>query len=550
MSDETGKLYCPRCLTTFDDGGEICPNLSCRRAKPTDGWGRIFEPGEVFDRNYRLHDMLAIGGAGVTYVARELGPDGEETGPELAIKVLLTARDQGPYLRRLATEAQIIQELDHPNIVQYLGFVHRAGHSPYLITHYEAGGSLLDQMRRAGVLTVREATQVARQICWALEKAHEKGIVHRDLKPENVLLTRKFEPGEALVIKVADFGIAKVHGSLGSNLTRVGAFVGTPHYAAPEQFVGGAVTRAADVFAVGALVNFCITARHVVQFADRLDPEDSFQLLRDSLPPWLELPHEPAEDVRRINQVLAVAMAVEPKDRCTVVELDEMLSALLAGHDPSPPEARPDLPDARSFPPSASVVGIAGAAAALGDVASVQTRAHLAPRVETGPAPTAADVEPQPTRSLDPDEISRVTGPAPKKRGWIVALLGLGGLGFLALVAVAAALYLLPGPWHDEVVKDALPIELTGKETDMASRMDYRAVRASLDGLHDWVSGQCKVEPGTTVNLELVIEADGSVRSARALSGEDGACVAKAVKRATFSRTGAYALRVRLPLTW
>ena len=110
------KHYCSRCLTTFSEDVEQCPNLACRRKKPARGWGIIFAEGDLFDRTYRIHQMLAVGGAGVTYVARELDGDDEEVGPRIAIKVLLAARDQGPYVRRLATEAQIIQELDHPNI--------------------------------------------------------------------------------------------------------------------------------------------------------------------------------------------------------------------------------------------------------------------------------------------------------------------------------------------------------------------------------------------------------------------------------------------------
>lgn len=387
------KLYCTRCLTTFEGDPTQCPNLACRRKKPRDGWGRIYRQGEVFDRNYKIHKMLAVGGAGVTYVARELGPEDTEIGPKLAVKVLLAARDQGPYVRRLATEAQIIQELDHPNIVQYLGFVHRAGHSPYLITHFEEGGSLLDHMRRVGTLPVRAACTVGRQICWALEKAHERGIVHRDLKPENVLLARPVSLEEEPLVRVADFGIAKVQGSLGGGLTRVGAFVGTPHYAAPEQFVGGAVSEAADVYAVGALMYFTMMARHVVRFADRLDPEDSFQLLCDNLPPQVVRDQDSAVDVQRINLILSVAMRVDPSQRCTVTELDAMLEALLADTDPTPPERLTHLPTS-DLPDERHGMSVLGVASAVEDnrtlePATLPSRPVGSPSEAPAPAPVA-----------------------------------------------------------------------------------------------------------------------------------------------------------------
>ncbi len=441
---ETEKRYCTRCLTTFEADPEQCPNLSCRRKRPRDSWGRIYREGDVFDRNYRIHRMLAVGGAGVTYVARELGPAGDEIGPLLAIKVLLAARDQGPYVRRLATEAQIIQELDHPNIVQYLGFVHRAGHSPYLITRFEAGGSLLDHMRRVGTLPVKTACGAARQICWALEKAHERGIVHRDLKPENVLLARPVEREEDAVIRVADFGIAKVQGGLGAGLTRVGAFVGTPHYAAPEQFVGGAVSEAADVYAVGALLYFTMMARHVVRFADRLDPEDSFQLLCDNLPATVVRDQDPMADVERINQVLAVAMQVDPALRCTVVELDAMLAAVMADADPAIP--RRQRPDAAAELPADghSLLGLAGA---------------LAPQTPTRPSEEATDAAPAPPPlEGSPSVAPPATAPPPRRRPES----GLATLGAVAAAQPRPARWwrLRPWPGASPTRRPALPLLL------------------------------------------------------------------------------------------
>ncbi len=344
MSGQSSSTrYCSRCLTTFEEDQERCPNLACRRPRPAAGWGRMFGPGDLFDRHYRIHNLLALGGAGVTYLAREVGGDGEEIGPRLALKVLFASRDEGPYLRRLATEAQIIQELNHANIVQYLGFVHRAGHSPYLVTRFESGGSLLDHIKRVGSMPVRQAALVARQVCWALDKAHGMGIVHRDLKPENVLLSRVVGPDEDPVVRVADFGIAKVQGALGSQ-TRVGAFVGTPQYAAPEQFIGGNPSAATDVYGVGALIYFCCMVSSVVRFADRLDPEEGHQLLVDALPPTVLRSHDDPEDVRRLNRILEVSMDPDPLRRCTVDQLDGLLGSLLAGNEPDVEGARPAGP--------------------------------------------------------------------------------------------------------------------------------------------------------------------------------------------------------------
>ena len=173
--------------------------------RPAEGWGRMYGAGDVIDRNYKVLERLALGGAGITYLVKALDEQGEVTGQRMALKLLFASRDHGSYLRRLSTEAQILQELQHPNIVRYLGFVHRTGHSPYLLTHFEEGGSLLDYMRDAGTLSMRDTASVGRQVCWALAKGHPQGIIHRDLKPENLLLAERPRAGESPIVRVADF---------------------------------------------------------------------------------------------------------------------------------------------------------------------------------------------------------------------------------------------------------------------------------------------------------------------------------------------------------
>ncbi|MFN7145039.1 MAG: serine/threonine-protein kinase, partial [Myxococcota bacterium] len=327
--------YCSRCLTTFPGDAARCPNLGCRSARPAAGWGELLEPGEVLDRTYRLHARLAIGGAGVTYLGGELGPDGtSEVGPRVAIKVLYQQRDQGSYLRRLSTEAQILQGLNHPQIVECRGFVHRAGHSPYLVTRYEEGGSLLDHLRRVGTLPIPVVAGIGRQVCWALEVAHRQGVVHRDLKPENVLLQKAVPLEQIPEIRVADFGIAKVYGGVGDRLTRVGAFVGTPQYAAPEQFDGLAPEPATDVYAVGALLYFCIAARPVADFMAELDPDSQKDHLVRHLPPKLDESAGPSDLRKWMEDTLAAAMAVDPGDRCDIGQLEARLACIQNGRDP------------------------------------------------------------------------------------------------------------------------------------------------------------------------------------------------------------------------
>ena len=152
--------YCSRCLTTFTGDPETCSNLGCGANRPSSGWGALLSPGDLLDRHYLVEKVLAIGGAGLTYLAREVDTTGEPVDPLLAIKVLYTQRDTGSFLRRLANEAQILQELNHPYIVECRGFVHLQGHAPYLVTLFETGGTVADLVQGSGPLSATAACGV------------------------------------------------------------------------------------------------------------------------------------------------------------------------------------------------------------------------------------------------------------------------------------------------------------------------------------------------------------------------------------------------------
>src|SRR5688500_6240776 len=144
--------YCARCLTTFQGDPPTCPNLSCGGKRPDPAWGVLLAPGDLLDRHYHIVRALAVGGAGITYLAREIDRHGNAVPPDLAVKLLYTQRASGPFLRRLSNEAQILQELSHPHIVQCRGFVHRVGQEPYLVTLFEHGGSLAGHVEDVGRL--------------------------------------------------------------------------------------------------------------------------------------------------------------------------------------------------------------------------------------------------------------------------------------------------------------------------------------------------------------------------------------------------------------
>ncbi len=331
--------YCPACLNTFQGSPPGCPNLGCGRPAPSGGWGRILGPGDLIDRHYRIERVLALGGAGLTYLARAIDGDGRPVEPPLAIKVLFEERASGGFLRRLANEAQLLQDLDHDHIVRCRGFVQRAGQAPYLVTLFEAGGTLQDHVQRVGPLPAPVAAGVLEQVLSALSIAHASGVVHRDLKPANVLLAERVEAARTPWVRVADFGIAKVSAPIGAGLTQAGSFIGTPEYAAPEQLEGQPPLPATDLFAAAGLLHFMLTGRPPILPSLRGDPLAVHELLLRQLPPQLP-PLGLDEQVRqRLQRVMDHVAIPDPAARWSAPRIHEELRPLL--QRPSRPSSPP-----------------------------------------------------------------------------------------------------------------------------------------------------------------------------------------------------------------
>ena len=513
-------LYCARCLTTFTESQDSCPNLSCGGAMPKKGWGVLLGVGDLLDRNYKIIKPLAVGGAGLTYLAREVNAEGEAMPPDLAIKVLYTQRDAGPFLKRLSTEAQILQDLDHENIVQCRGFVQRTGHAPYLVTLFENGGSLAAHVEQLGGLSPTVSAGILRQVLLALDVAHQRGVVHRDLKPENVLLAEPVEAEETPHIRVADFGIAKVFGGVGQRLTRLGSFIGTPEYAAPEQFEGLAPEPATDLFAAGGLLYFLLTAQTPVKFSHRMDIENSYEELKAQLPPRLPVDRWKADEVAILQSVLDHVMLVAPGERWTIHQVLARLGVLLGDEMPEGGYRTVDITD-----PGAG------------------------PRVRQKAPPTSAFATPAPATPavrppVDPsdDEPEPVAAPARRGVAGMVAgfaggLLALGALlvtGIVALGLGAWGFGWFDGPVTFGVLETPAVTVVAATPVDLAQTTDAGQVNLReqiLRSLRDQgiprVKQACR--PGATLEVEVTVMPDGQITRAHVSGGDVPKSVSKCV---------------------
>ncbi|MFL5339181.1 MAG: protein kinase domain-containing protein [Gemmataceae bacterium] len=258
---------------------------------------------------YRLVRELGRGGMGVVWEAEQLG-----SGRRVALKLLAPGRDHAPEaLERFLREGRLAAALSHPRTT----FVFEAGAhqgQPFITMELMPGATLADRCSESGPLPVARAVDTILDVIDGLEAAHAAGVIHRDVKPSNCFL----DAGGR--VKVGDFGLSK---SLVNDaaLTRTGAFMGTPLFAAPEQVRGGQVDERTDVYAVGATLYYLIAGR---------GPFDGdataviAQIVSDPAPPLRSVCPAVPKDLDR-----AIARTLEKDPARRFATMDQLCQALL-----------------------------------------------------------------------------------------------------------------------------------------------------------------------------------------------------------------------------
>jgi serine/threonine-protein kinase len=214
--------------------------------------GDVLRPGSVFAGRYEVKEILGAGGMGVVYRAFD-----RELAEAVAIKTLRpdTLAGDSVALERFKQEIRLARKITHRNVVRTydLGEV---GGMYYLTMEYVEGTSLKSLIQSRGRLPVPVALTVGKQLCRALEVAHEQGVIHRDIKPQNMVV----EPNGFL--KVMDFGIARLaNPPKGKGLTEAGMAIGTPDYMSPEQLSGLELDPRSDLYSAGVVLFECLTGR-------------------------------------------------------------------------------------------------------------------------------------------------------------------------------------------------------------------------------------------------------------------------------------------------
>jgi TolB-like protein len=189
--------------------------------------------------------------------------------------------------------------LNHPNICTVYG-IHQEGEQPFIEMEFVDGKTI----RLLDLHSARIETSIgyAIQIGDALQEAHSKGIVHRDIKADNIMVNSKNQ------VKVMDFGLAKIKGSL--KLTRTSSTVGTIGYMAPEQIQGGDVDARSDIFAFGALLFEMLTDH--LPFRGEHEAAMMYSILNED-PELLKKYRTDAPD--ELQRIISRALEKDPEDR-------------------------------------------------------------------------------------------------------------------------------------------------------------------------------------------------------------------------------------------
>jgi serine/threonine-protein kinase len=384
---------CPKCGRPVDlatrrcefDGFEVDSSHALAVAT-------TIEPGGEAPSRTRVPLPSLVGTKLGKYVVRELVGKGgmatvwravhDELGGEFAIKILdKDAVDGDEGHERFLREAKVSARLNHAHVVKVIDFARDPLVGSYIVMELLSGEALDRVLAKEGPLDEKRAIGIGLQIADALSAAHALGIVHRDVKPANVFVTRALG---AELVKVMDFGIAKLSVEKAVTLTRPGRLFGTPLYMSPEQWDNAGIGPASDVYSLGVVLYEMVTGRPpitgsaVTEMAKNvaLTEPKSIRAVRPEISPAYDalvlrcLRKEPSERFATMQEVaaaleaarLAPRAAPRSPSRATTIAVG-VAAALSVGAAAITLGVRARSPRSASAPPAATSLGATDAPA-------------------------------------------------------------------------------------------------------------------------------------------------------------------------------------------
>jgi len=370
--------------------------------------------GRTVAGKYKIEKFLGGGAMGAVYKARQSSLE-----KNVALKVMHRAIAVDPnYVGRFHREAKAASRLDHPNSMRVIDFGEEPDGLLYIAMEYVEGRDLYRVMHDDWPISNADLADILMQALAAIAVAHEMGVIHRDLKPENLMILRakNDEEKDAYLVKVCDFGIAKITeadeessntGKPGHKLTTQGLVVGTPEYMSPEQARGEKLDARSDIYAMGIILYQLLTGR---------TPFVADTALAVVLKHITEPPEPPATHYAGVHKGLeAVCMRALAKDRNDRFQTARAMRSAIR-------EALDGRPQPANDPAAPTAAGLVGPSASL-PVAAVESAFTVAGGM------SARHLTQHGTAAAAPE-------PRRSRVGVVLAVVALLGLG--AAVAVAA----------------------------------------------------------------------------------------------------------------
>ena len=255
--------------------------------------------GTCLKGRYLLGEVIGKGGMAVVYKAYDF-----RTGRTVAVKVLRDQYSQdAEFVRRFQQEAEAASAITHENLIDIYDVGEQNG-TRFIVMEYVDGMTLKSLIKEHGALDNYSAITIARQICTALQVAHDAHIIHRDIKPQNILLDRK---GIAVL---ADFGIAKTSDTQTITGDGESGVLGSVHYFSPEQARGEGANACSDLYSLGVVLYEMVTAELPFQ-GDTAVAIALHHMNTEPTPPIERNPRvTPA-----LNEIILKAIRKKPEDR-------------------------------------------------------------------------------------------------------------------------------------------------------------------------------------------------------------------------------------------
>lgn len=279
----------------------------------------MLREGYVLHDTYKVERLIGSGAVAAVYeVSHTRLPR------RFALKILGHVPTDSEVLCRLRQEAEILCQIDHPNVIGVFDCNHHEDRYSYLVLELLDGRTLAAHVAAHGALSHTEAFAIFQQLAEGLDAAHEAGVIHCDLKPANIFLCRG--SSERSVVKILDFGVAKLMRPEASLQTQPSALLGTPAYMAPEQARGrSCVDARTDQFALALILYEMLSGRAAFWCPGQSMPDTLHRVLTAEPEPL---------GVPGLDAALRRALAKQPSERFPT--LREFVEAVRASQSEAP----------------------------------------------------------------------------------------------------------------------------------------------------------------------------------------------------------------------